>query len=80
VDSIERWANYDGCSGLAPAGGDLDIVTNLAGAETAVSASDCPAEIAVELWTIRGGGHIPVFSQPAFADLLWSWLEAHPKP
>jgi polyhydroxybutyrate depolymerase len=79
--SIERWAGYNGCTGDLAAGADLDLDSVLLGSETATSAtSGCPTGGAAELWTIRGGAHIPQVAQPGFADTVWSWLEAHPRP
>ena len=39
----------------------------------------CPAGGAAELWTIQGSGHLPAFND-SWADTLYSWLQAHPKP
>jgi polyhydroxybutyrate depolymerase len=34
----------------------------------------------VELWTLRGGGHVPKPRQPLWARTIYDWLAAHPKP
>jgi polyhydroxybutyrate depolymerase len=81
VASVERWATYDDCSGALAASGTLDIDKRLDGAETEVaSAGSCPAGVAIDLWTIEGGAHSPVLDNPVFADQVWAFLTAHPKP
>jgi polyhydroxybutyrate depolymerase len=80
VASIERWADDDGCAGGLEATGELDLDQRLDGAETERSAAaGCPDGIGAELWTLRGGTHVPSFAQPLTADEVWAWLEAHPK-
>lgn len=79
-DTVAHWARHDGCSGaLVSSGAGLDLVTNLAGAETAVERYEGCTKGAVELWTVKGGVHAPAFG-PSFAPALWSFFEAHPKP
>ena len=34
----------------------------------------------VELWTMRGAGHVPYPRQPIWARSIADWLAAHPKP
>jgi polyhydroxybutyrate depolymerase len=34
----------------------------------------------VELWTMRGEGHVPHPRQPIWARTIYDWLAAHPKP
>lgn len=81
VASVERWASYDSCAGVLTSAGDLDLEKRLDGAETmTASVTSCPAGFATDLWTIRGGAHNPVLDIPPFADLVWTWLDAHPKP
>ncbi len=77
------WASYDGCStaitpATAPAG-EFDIDGGIIGAETTVARfSGCPDGIAVELWTISGGRHIPPLAD-GFATAVFDFFEAHPK-
>ncbi len=79
--TMARWQVNDGCAaGLVTDPTPLDLEKNLPGAETVVSRfAGCPAGIGVELWTIQGGGHIPVWN-PTFTQTAWAWLLAHPKP
>lgn len=82
VDTVSRWRAKNGCSGttLAGAGAALDLVLDLPGPDTRREAfGACPAGGAVELWTIEGGSHIPVFNGN-WAPALYDWLLAHPKP
>ena len=61
-------------------GGELDLVVDLPLAETERSSfRGCPAGAAAELWKIRGGSHIPVFNA-SWADTIYTWLLAHPRP
>ena len=34
----------------------------------------------VELWTMRGAGHVPRPRQPLWGRTIYDWLAAHPKP
>ena len=81
--TITDWGQKNGCTGaLAATGQTYDIDSMLAGNETQVQAfQGCPAGVGVELWTIQGGGHIPTFNAaPAWAEVVWGFLSAHPKP
>ncbi len=79
--SVATWATYDGCSSTPTASATtLDLERNLDAAETSVSAySGCPSSVAVELWTVNGGAHIPAISE-SFAPSIIDFLYAHPKP
>jgi polyhydroxybutyrate depolymerase len=75
--SVTQWAGLDGCSGARARGADLDLEAGLAGAETRTeSTGGCPAGVAVDLWTLEGGGHIPSLG-PAFTPTAWQWLTDH---
>jgi len=79
VASVERWASRDGCDASMPASGaTMDLDTSLAGEETDVVTypMGCDAGLTAELWTINGGGHIPVLPTD-IADRLYDWLSAH---
>jgi polyhydroxybutyrate depolymerase len=80
VQTVETWATYDLCSlvpdtSLPP----LDLDGAIPGDETTVSryATGCTRGSA-ELWTIVGGGHIPVLSS-TFSREVVDWLLDHPK-
>jgi len=80
------WAGYDECGALsAKASPPIDVEQGIAGPETKVETyADCPAGIAVELWSVDGGGHIPAINTattpyPLSAGII-DFLLAHPKP
>jgi polyhydroxybutyrate depolymerase len=78
VDSVAQWATHDGCTGALAAGAPpKDLEQRLDGAETTVGVTaGCPAGAAAELWTIEGGGHLPVLTATFPTELL-AWLDAH---
>jgi polyhydroxybutyrate depolymerase len=77
VPSVTQWTGLDGCSGARTRGADLDLEAGLAGAETKTEITGgCPADGAVDLWTLEGAGHIPAFGA-AFAPAAWQWLTEH---
>ncbi len=79
--TVAIWASRNACLGpLTDSGTRLDIVSTLAGAETKIeSYSGCAKEGAVELWTMEGGGHIPIFNSQ-WPGAIYDFLMAHPKP
>lgn len=80
--TVRTWAAKNGCSNttLSSVGGNLDLVPALLGSETErEEATGCPGNGAAELWTVRGAGHLPLVNDQ-FADRLYTWLLAHPKP
>jgi polyhydroxybutyrate depolymerase len=79
--TVADWAKKDGCTGaLAATGQTYDLDSRLDGRETRVQAyAGCPAGIAVELWFIQGGAHLPALTA-SWGELVWGFLSAHPKP
>ncbi len=80
--TVATWGAKNECTGTTreSIGGDLDLDTALLGSETQrESFRGCPPGAAAELWRIRGGSHIPAFNA-SWADTLYTWLVAHPKP
>lgn len=77
-DMFARHGEFLGCD-LAVTGtrADLDLMNAVPDAETTVQFHEegCAPGTSVELWTIGGGGHIPLF-RPEFADLALDWLFA----
>lgn len=78
VATVQHWASLAGCVLRATAGDPLDLEVDLEGAETQTSRyeTDCAAGVGVELWTIRGGEHVPVL-QPDFFARVFSWLDTY---
>lgn len=77
LSSVAQWAQKNGCGTTRTPAGDLDLVGSLPGAETHRSTEvGCPADGAIELWTIEGAGHIPVFGS-AFLPALMEWFTEH---
>ncbi|MFT3917215.1 MAG: alpha/beta hydrolase-fold protein [Anaeromyxobacteraceae bacterium] len=80
VASTEQWAAHDGCGTSWTAGAARDLVSTLAGAETATAAAGgCPAGVAVERWTMTGAPHVPALTADFSAQVL-GWLAEHPRP
>jgi len=79
--SVERWAERNGCATAGVDSGRLDLDRSVAGMESIVTryTTGCKPGGSTELWTIGGGAHIPELSQH-FTKLVVEWLLAHPKP
>jgi len=76
--SVQQWAGHDGCGTTLAAGATYDLESQLAGSETQALASTCPSGVAVELWKVEGGSHVPNWG-PTFTPTLWQWLDEHPR-
>ncbi|MBI3784225.1 MAG: alpha/beta fold hydrolase [Deltaproteobacteria bacterium] len=78
--TMEHWQVYDRCQpGLALDSMRLDLELTIIGPETDVQRfNGCARATGVELWSIRGGGHIPTLTR-YFPTLVWQWLKDHPK-
>ena len=75
---VRRWASRAGCDVEAPAAPPpLDIDSGIDGAETEVLrwAERCEAAVAVELWTIKGGGHEPDGAETLAVQIV-DWLQS----
>lgn len=83
--SVTTWADYNGCDGtLQPDGTTLDLEATLAGEETTVDVfGGCPDGVAVQLWTIENGAHIPGIAFPdgshPMTEGMVDFLLDHPK-
>ncbi len=77
VPSVTQWATHDGCGATREPTVTLDLDTAVPGDETHGEATaGCPSGVAVDLWTMEGSGHIPVFNGTA-APAIFDWLSAH---
>lgn len=80
LKTVASWAALDKCSGkIGLSKVKLDLEAQLPGAETIVSSyGSCKAKTTVELWTIKGGAHVPALVKD-FANQVVDFLLAHPK-
>jgi polyhydroxybutyrate depolymerase len=80
TDSVDGWAQHNGCTGARQDAGTKDLDAAQAGAESTVAVTaGCPIDGAADLWTIPDGGHIPSLSA-TFPDDAWAWVTAHRRP
>ncbi|MFT3707361.1 MAG: prolyl oligopeptidase family serine peptidase [Archangium sp.] len=80
--TVATWAQKNACTGsmLTAIGGDLDLEGAIIGAETSrLQFTGCPAGAAAELWKMNGASHVPAFNT-TWADTVFTWMMAHPKP
>jgi polyhydroxybutyrate depolymerase len=75
-EAVARWATRASCDGTTVDGDALDLEGTLAGAETETVRYESGCTAGAELWTIRGGGHIPNLNRE-FAPAVLAWLRAH---
>jgi polyhydroxybutyrate depolymerase len=82
LESVKSWATTNGCTQSADKSApDLDLETNIDGKETSVTRfPGCKPGGSAELWTIRGGSHLPALGRPDWANAVWGWFASHPKP
>ncbi|PCJ27998.1 MAG: hypothetical protein COA96_02215 [SAR86 cluster bacterium] len=80
LESVTRWAEYNGCSTTGAERELRDLDGNIAGHESSVItfAQGCKTGGSSELWTIAGGAHVPNLSD-TFSQQVIEWLYAHPK-
>lgn len=66
------WARFDDCDTASSSAPALDLDATLPGAETAVQVWDegCADGSQVQLWTIRGGEHVPDLTPEFTPDVL----------
>jgi polyhydroxybutyrate depolymerase len=77
VPSVEQWAAKNGCGTTRSATVTLDLDTTVAGAETSgETTAGCPAGVGVDLWTLTGSGHIPLFENNVATEIM-DWFTAH---
>lgn len=78
-ETMATWAGKFGCTGtLTPAEETLDLDAGIDGNETGVARYSGCGPVAVELWTINGGGHVPSLTD-RWAASIWDFMAAHPK-
>jgi len=86
LQSVQFWAGYNGAADpIADPVASMNLDLAVPGLDTVITRyTNAPPGGAVELWTINGGGHEPIFnsgsSASEFAPKVIDWLLAHPKP
>lgn len=80
LETVSRWAAYNGCTEQGVVTAALDLDQSLEGLETTATrfGSTCLPGGSVELWTIANGAHIPQISA-VFPEKVVEWLLARPK-
>lgn len=78
--TISAWATLDKCSTkLQNSNQKLNLEAKIAGNETMVKFfQNCSSKTRVELWSIKGGKHVPELAD-GFASKIVDFLLAHPK-
>ncbi len=77
-ETTSRWRELNACASSKDMG-TIAIEGGLMGDETdVVSSNSCSDNMTTELWTIKGGSHIPNFNND-FADLVLDFLFKHEK-
>jgi polyhydroxybutyrate depolymerase len=76
-DTVKFWAQHLSCSGTPRTVSSIDLEPYVPDRETSVQRyDDCRG--AVELWTVKGGGHYVALQPPAI-EAIWGFIQAHPK-
>jgi len=76
-DTANYWAQRSSCRGAARGSDSIDLEPYVRERETNVLRyDDCRG--AVELWTVKGGGHYVALQPPAI-NAIWNFVQAHPK-
>lgn len=80
IETVERWAAYNGCALEGSEVAQLDLDSQLPGYDSVVVRYDngCKVGGSSELWTITDGSHVPAISD-SFSINVVEWLMAHPK-
>jgi len=73
-----KWAEVNGCSTSVASKTKFNYESVIAGSETRKAAYKCPKGVAVEMWTIAGGAHLPKINS-AFISSVFDFLLAHKK-
>lgn len=73
--TVATLAERNGCTGARAKLGSSDFLDDAASETTREAFSGCPAGGAVELWSVAGAGHIPIF-HPQWRTAVLDWLDA----
>ena len=80
LESVQRWAQYNGCSAEGVERELRDLVATLEGHESRVTRFNkgCKQGGSAELWTIEEGSHVPMRAASVASQVV-EWLYDHPK-
>ena len=77
ASSAKYWAEHLSCASVPRTLSNIDLEPHVPERETTVQRyDDCRG--AVELWTVKGGGHYVALQPPAL-EAIWGFIQAHPK-
>ncbi len=77
MPSVAQWAAKNGCGTTRTSTGELDLDNAVTGAETHTFTTDgCPANGAVDLWTMEGSTHVPIMNA-TFSTTILDWFTSH---
>jgi len=79
VSSLAPWRSANGCTGEFRRQARLDLVADIAGAETDVLRPTQCAMAPVELWAVRGGSHYLALGKPA-VEKIWDFIAKQARP
>jgi len=77
LDTAKYWARHLSCGGTPRTVDRIDLEPYVPERETSIQRyDDCRG--AVELWTVKGGGHYVALQPPAL-EAIWGFVQAHAK-
>ena len=78
LSNVDRWVTFNACG--QPRMDELEFQL-VAGSRTFATqyADECAIGGTVQLWELRGAGHVP-FLSPQFSVIMVNYLLSHPKP
>ncbi|HMA95432.1 MAG TPA: PHB depolymerase family esterase [Polyangiaceae bacterium] len=74
LSGLKNWARRNGCVGEMHSIEELDLVSDLPGAETQVSGFRSCTKAPIMLWKVRGGGHSLGFGADSWR-YIWGFLD-----
>lgn len=86
IDLIQYWADHNGCVGTLQFGEEptIDLTFLVEGKETTINTfTQCPHGLDVELWSMEGVPHLPLFfrvgpnGMKTLAEKSWKFLRSH---
>jgi polyhydroxybutyrate depolymerase len=82
--TVRDWADFDRCDATpdtsAPARNLIEGGLRSDAPDDETTTERWTGCRGVELWTMRGAGHVPLPRQPLWGRTIYDWLASHPKP